>query len=72
MSLSVNPLQQPNTVRLIYLVDEVTGHAKGTLAEQYLLRIFPNETKLILKVRHTEAGDAEHVTEVRNLKLKFY
>ena len=53
-------------------MDEVTGHAKGTLAEQYLLRIFPNETKLILKVRHTEAGDAEHVTEVRNLKLKFY
>ena len=44
----------------------MTGHAKGTLAEQYLLRIFPNETKLILKVRHTEAGDAEHITEVRN------
>ena len=53
-------------------MDEVTGHAKGALAEQYLLRIFPNETKLILKVRHTEAGDAEHITEVRNLKLKFY
>lgn len=45
----------------------MTGHAKGTLAEQYLLRIFPNETKLILKVRHTEAGDAEHITEVHCL-----
>lgn len=44
-------------------VDELTGHAKFTLSDSYLLRVADfSEKKVVLNVVHTEAEEPQMIT----------
>ena len=44
-------------------VDQLTGHAKGSLSESFLLRMAPNDKKIALQVHHNE-HDGDNIVEV--------